>query len=1030
VYSNSFLTNHLQKSSSVETKSKVVAEWNLNTFENIEIIGNYKNRPTTATDYNTTESNSAELASITYVAENANTVTPTWYEYTDYDITIDGGYTDVSQIPVSFVVSDERQKSLMSLEDCFKRFRPRSGINKLRFLNNRAILPNGTNAFSRPRYYAGSKDDNFKYWSSYRKKDNQEFGISKRTSKLIDDAAPFIKYKNQIPTNKIVMKIQTNTSLIDNGGPADIGYDPYWIGETQENYKSTPQYWQIQKLNSNNVWEEIYESTTDTDQFTSSAGWDGYFQLSYGIKNDILTSSDPAVGIYKNNFLVVGELSSSSALPDIQGNSFKGQSYLVKESSDDIGIFYIYNGGTSTTILDNYYAMEPVYGWYRSEESMSNAELFVNQLDKTLAPQYLDGVSTVYREFEYVGGLRIVVNKMINEGTTFDLIELSPRLSVDLTDSTKSFSVKKFASDLGVSSLPVGQLIASTGNLSLFDDSQVFNQNNTDSLLNIYDNDTLQTSFVSKNLQVKFYEIIKSVRQGPSSSNYKDYYVPLKTLYSDGFPNYIDTDRTLDVNLRDFSFYLESQIAPELLIKQASVSFIVATLLDSVGFSNYTFARLAKENDVVIPYFMVSPNRSVMQVLQDLAIATQTTMFFDEANNFVVMGKRYLVPDSKEERPLNITLYGSDNYVSIPTQTPTTASGIVTVTTASEHRFQVGDVAVISNLVPTGYSGTFVVTAVPTTTSFSFANATTGNITTAGKVNTGIKTNIEDISSESNEIYNDGKIVYYNRYLKRGPNEIEKQTLLDKYQKVEYVQSILWELDSFEKATQSRNEEDVASSGYTLSAIPLASTLKNVPPTVTSSGNLINNFIDFKDGAWWITRYSGYFYSNGEIIKYDAIEYQVTGVAAPNNIFWVTTNDEYQAAYASLRQGAKMYRTGRVRIYAEPNYNSDGTIMVGDVAKHGRAQFGTKIATHSFGVPKDSDWLNPQTPIVTDFQYLFKETTSTQTTNRINDNKTALSNTKMKPPKTTIKNFLSQPVYGQRASSGYIDYTGSVQASA
>lgn len=939
MYSDSYLTSHLQKSSSVETKSKVIAEWNLNTFENIEVIGNYRNRPESATDYD---------ASNTFVVETSATVDPTYYGYTDYDITIDSGYTDVSQIPVSFVVADERQKSLMSLEDCFKRFRPRSGINKLRFLNNKTIVPvSGADAFSRPRYYAGSKDDNFKYWSSYRKNNNQEFGISKQANRLISDAAPFIKYKNEIPTNKIVMKIQTNTSLVDKRNSDKNGKDPYWIGDTP-NYKSTPEYWKIQKLNSNNIWEDVYTSTTDL--FTSSAGWDGYFQLSYGLTNtEILTT-------YKNNFIVAGELSSVSALPDIQGNSFKGQAYLIKQSSTDKGVFYIYNGGTSDTVLDNYDLVDPAYGWYRSEESVSNAELFVNQLDKILAPQYQDGEVLRYREFEYVGGLRIIVNKMINAGTTFDLIELSPRLSVDLTDVTKSFSVKKFASDLGVSSLPVGQLIASTGSLSLFDDSQVFNQNNTNSLLNIHNNeDVLQISFVSKNLQVKFYEIIKGVRQGPSSSNYKDYYVPIKTLYSDGFPNYIDTDRTLDVNLRDFSFYLESQIAPELLIKQASVSFIVATLLDSIGFSNYTFTRLAKEKDIVIPYFMVPANRSVMQVLQDLAIATQTTMFFDEANNFVIMGKRYLVPDSTDDRDANITLYGSDTD--------------------------------------------------------------------------DIKANIEEISSESNEIYNDGKIVYYNRYIQRGSNKIEKESLLDKYQTVQYKNSELWRLDSFEKTTQSKNEEDVSSSGYTLSAIPLASTLKDVAPTVSSSGKIINNIIDFKDGAWWLTRYTGYFYSNGEIIKYDAIEYQVTGIAAPNNIFWVTTNDEYQAAFAALKLGSKMYRTGRVRIYAEPNYNSDGTVMVGDVAKHGRAQFGTKITTHNYGVPKGSDWLNPKTPIVNDFQYLFKDSASAQITNKINNNKVILSNAKMKTPKTTIKNFLSQPTYGQRASSAYIDYTGSVQAS-
>lgn len=83
----------------------------------------------------------------------------------------------------------------------------------------------------------------------------------------------------------------------------------------------------------------------------------------------------------------------------------------------------------------------------------------------------------------------------------------------------------------------------------------------------------------------------------------------------------------------------------------------------------------------------------------------------------------------------NVLVYnGEDVAITINTQTPTTSSGTVTLTTASAHGFEVGDVVTISTVVPTGYRGTFSVTAVPTTTSFSFANSTTGNVTTAGSV--------------------------------------------------------------------------------------------------------------------------------------------------------------------------------------------------------------------------------------------------------------------------------------------------------
>jgi hypothetical protein len=77
---------------------------------------------------------------------------------------------------------------------------------------------------------------------------------------------------------------------------------------------------------------------------------------------------------------------------------------------------------------------------------------------------------------------------------------------------------------------------------------------------------------------------------------------------------------------------------------------------------------------------------------------------------------------------------GEDVAKTIANQTPTTSLGTVTLTTSTAHGFEVGDAVRISGVVPTGYAGLFTVTAVPTTTTFSFANTTTGNITTAGSV--------------------------------------------------------------------------------------------------------------------------------------------------------------------------------------------------------------------------------------------------------------------------------------------------------
>lgn len=957
MYSNEALTKHLQESNAIETKSKIIAEWNLNIFENIKAIGNYKNRPIA--------SNTANTASNSWVVEDENTpeANRTWYGFTDYDTVIDGGFTeDVggTETPVTFQSSNERQKSLMSLEDCFKKFRPRSGINKLRARDNgRYILPVYSNTiFARPRYYPAGKDDNFKYWSSFRTVDNDTFGLSKTGDPyLIQDAAPFVVYKNSIPTNKIVIKIQTNTSKIDNGSLIDqnspTNKDPFFIGSTP-NYKSTPLRWKIQKLDSQNEWTDLMEEITE-DQFTSESGWDGYFQLSYGLtNNEVLTT-------YKDNFLLVGTLSSLYGLPNVVGEEFAGQAYLVKSSETDIGVIYIHNGGTSSTTLDNYTsAIVPTYGWYKSEESISNAQTFVTELDKTTAPSY-ENPTKIYREFEYINGLRIVVNRMINQRTAFDLIELSPRLAVDLTDITTGFSVKKYASDLGVSSLPVGQLLVSTGSLSVIDHKQVFNLNNKESIVNSYIADEFQFSFVNKNLQLKFYEVVSRVQQ--DDDTYKDYYIPLKTMYADGFPDYDDSNRNMNMNLRDFAFYLESQIAPEIFLTNASTSYIIATLLDSIGFSNYDFKRLTDEQDTVIPNFFISPNKTIMQVLQELAIATQTTMFFDEMNNLIVMSKRYLVPDSTEQRDYDIMLYGSDVLVENAESLP--------------------------------------------------------NKKVANK-----KANILNISSQSNDIYNDGKITYYNRYIQKRSNERNKEIYLDKNKFLSYEQQVLWSInDRQENKTQTKNEENESVSGYTLTAMALASGLTNQIPKVVNQ-EIINNEMDFGDNVYWYARPSGYLYANGEIIKYDAVQYM-----AGNQKVWVTNENDYAKYYSQVSLGQRMYPTGVLRIYAEPKYDADGLFVENTILKHGRGQFGTTIVKHSATEKElDSEWKTIKTPLVTDSQYLFKQTTSATSTKYVQDNKSDLAKAKMKPPTTTIKNFLGMPKYNTKTKQ--YEYRESLQASA
>ncbi len=862
------LKTHLETSATIRLQSLVLAEWNMNMPDNLQKVGNYRYRPTDVTSQYFTLPISFDLL------DQGNYYTGA----TDADVVIDGGFTN-SNVPQQFTLQKDKMKMIYSLEDCTKPFRPRSGINKPLYFSGRYIANSGADMAERPRYYMPSRYDEFRYWTSYRTEDNFERGIANNISNglnYIDDAVPFVVYKTQVPANRLIVKMQTNTGSVDLGpfatstGPID---DPLF-GDAN---KTTPSRWKVQYLNDNN-WVDAY-SFNETDTRGSGLpiiGPDGYVELEYGL---VIPEQ------YRNIFVYAETLASITLRPD---SAPIGYAYLVVPNTGDKGTFYIYTGDGAD---DGYESFVPEYGWTLGSETITNQTNFVTDL--TSPEEFTDDVSgqTIYREFEYVQGIRVVVDIMNKFDSTFDLIEMSPRLVVDVSDKVIDFNITKTLSDIGVTSLPVGQLLASTGSLSIFDDDQAFNSYNTTSIV---------ADYIRKNIKFNFYEVIVDV-------DGFDYYVPIKTLYSEGMPQANVTAGTIDITLRDLYFFLESMPAPRLLMTETSLSMAIVTLLDYIGFSNYSFRRLDTESDPVIPYFFVAPDQNVAEVLNQLAVATQSAMFFDEFNNFIVMSKNYLMPDT-DERPTDFVLSGTNNQ---------TDSGVV-------------------------------------------ENATSGNLP-----------NIISIASEDKKVYNGGNISYTARYIQRSYGSIRQANMVDRDKTWIYKPALLWEVAGTEN-TKTINEVASKQGKYVLGAMPLNSDLTASLPVV-QNGIVINNVMDIGENVYWLTRYQGYFYSGGEVIRYDAAEFNITGTG---NV-WISSNQEYQKYFSSIPFNGKIYPTGLVRIFSTPYYETvDGInrLQPGAVYEHGRGQFGTPVVAHTAGINQywsDNSYVrgcNMQT------QYLFTTT--------------------------------------------------------
>lgn len=875
MFGNDKIKSHIESSASVHIESAVIAEWNLNIAENIEKIGNYRYRPLAGpTDKYGVINNNYDPEDLGYYYTDA----------TEASVVLNGSYDEDDSLTL-IKTNREKEKDLFSLQDCFQRFRPRSGINKARYGINTKYLHNSNfQTFARPRYYMADKNDNFKYWSSARTEElykyvnldnsvsygpkstfvrsdgsiasgelagHKERGVATQRSGLfnyIDDAAPFVVYKNTIPTNRIVVKMQTNVGSIALGDLKNSfqGIPDPLFGITNQ---TTPTKWKIQYLLDNSWVDAIaFDENSRRDSGSQIIGSNGYVEIFYGL--DIPE-------LFRDRFKFISELSSISLLPQVAQD---GDAFIVKSGPTDLGEFYVWlNGGFSS--------FTPNYKWQLYDEDSMSYNSLVSSL---VSPDFYTvvGSDRVYREIQYIRGIRVVVESMNKQDCSFDLIEISPRITADISSITSAFNISKTASDLGVSGMPVGQLLASVGSLEIFDSEQAFNPRNKDSIVK---------DFFNQNIQIKIFEVIKNVEG-------IDYFVPIKTMYADGFPEFSSTDRRVTIPLRDLLFYFESIAAPELMIPKVSLSYAIALLLDYAGFTNYEFYRTNGESDPVIPFFFVDSNLTLAEVLQQLAVSTQTAMFFDEYNNFVTMSREYIMP-SLEQRDTDIVLYGSNDFE---------------------------DTGVVKNS--------------PTKTALA---------------------NIIEVSQQEKNIFNDGKINFNIRYIRKSIGSIKQAYLLEKERRWVYEAALLWEVSASENS-KSANGEVETSEAYALSAIPLNSNLSSDLPEVVNH-QVINNIIDLGEAVYWLGRYNGFFYANGEIIKFDAVEFSITAFGT----LWITSNQEYQEYFSKIPFNGKMYPTGRVRIYSEPNLeivNGATRLANGPVAKHGRAQFGTKITEHFAGL--------------------------------------------------------------------------------
>lgn len=687
------------------------------------------------------------------------------------------------------------------------------------------------------------------------------------------------------------------------------------------NKKVVPTNESIKQVNFSNSQTRLYPVSSES----SFKYWNSYRNLNnanVGLSNSLLAISNA------NPFVVYS-------------NSFKANKIVIKTQKDrgyptKFKIQYLNESNVWINAVDTTGSSTSTYGQDGKIEISYDGTnwYFVNSSN---TQSYLEDLTEQTPYAVTMKGVRFLVSGMSAEYTPLELIEISPRLVVNMTNYVMSFSINSSIGDSQYG-LPLGSIVSSSGNVLLSNESRIFDKMNPDSIFTYVKDSTTENyeleTMLRSNVKFVFYQILIDGEE--------EYSIPIKTMYSNQWSQ--NSEFTTSVNLEDYiKFFRETQ-APNLLIgykNPLKSSLAIRMLLDNIGYNKFSF-ETKDSIDPEMNFFYCSNDVTVAEALNDIATSVQLSMFMDADNNFVVMTKDRI--SSRTAFDVNSAEIQGKNY------------------------WLIGNSPSISDA------------------EYSYISDRV--------------TNIESIDENSIPPVTDGTIQYKIVNIKKEStalalaSEEERKKLIDQASTsptsvltdLSYVPSLLWE------ATQSDSSQSVLMSAIleknlSTTGRPLNALSGKVIPAISEEDAIRNAFspayqnegytdddllinID-NDSAYLFlqsNKYEGYVYINNEIIRYNGILVKVTEPTTTYSRF-LFNQDEYESLKSAIPSGSKVLPTSLVvymnfKLVGKPTLSSNSFNYA--IASDGRAQNGTSVQKHVSRSAQDfnEDWTKMSTIIL------------------------------------------------------------------
>jgi len=217
-----------------------------------------------------------------------------------------------------------------------------------------------------------------------------------------------------------------------------------------------------------------------------------------------------------------------------------------------------------------------------------------------------------------------IVKKGDNKTLRAHIIEISPRLELDISGITKSFSVTKSMDDSSAAAgFPLSYINANSATIEI-DNIPVYKNNFP---YTIFDNFAEGATFYGLLKQnVKFNVALKSPNQDFTEA------IPMFTMYADTWT--ISDIRNLTVSLYDATkSNLMALQAPDYLGEDESMFSTITNVMDAAGFSDYDYDSLKQimnRRTSGTTHFWCDRTQTLFEAMQSFFVAHQIGAFFDE----------------------------------------------------------------------------------------------------------------------------------------------------------------------------------------------------------------------------------------------------------------------------------------------------------------------------------------------------------------------------------------------------------------